>query len=92
MKKVIIVALSIIALAGLTGVSYAEETAPVVKAEKPQVAAPKKDKHAKKQAAASQTDKQAADKPQTDAPQIGSKTDAVQGRGLPKAFSNSEGQ
>ncbi|MCX7066813.1 MAG: hypothetical protein NTW85_03820 [Methylococcales bacterium] len=93
MKQVMIVALGIVALASLTGVSYAEDTAPVVQAEKPQVVAPKKSKHIKKQpAAASQTDKQAVDKPKTDAPKIGSETDAAQGRGLPKAFSNSEGQ
>lgn len=97
MKKVIIVALGIVALASLTGVAYAEDTAPVVQAEKPQAATPKKSKHVKKQpAVASQTekqvDKQAVDKPKTDAPKIGSETDTTQGRGLPKAFSNSEGQ
>ncbi len=98
MKKVITVALGIVVLASLTGVAYAEDTAPVAQAEKPQAAAaPKKSKHVKKQpAAVSQTEKQvneqAVDKPKTDAPKIGSETDAAQGRGLPKAFSNSEGQ
>jgi hypothetical protein len=84
MKKMITTALSLFVLASLTGYVYAE-TAPVTQTEKPAVT-PQKGKHGK-QHTATKTDKST-----TDAPQIGSKTEETQGRGLPKAFSNSEGQ
>jgi hypothetical protein len=88
MKKMITTALSLFVLASLTGYVYAE-TAPVAQAEKPAVA-PQKDKHGK-QHTATKSDK-STEKSTTDAPEIGSKTEETQGRGLPKAFSNSEGQ
>jgi hypothetical protein len=99
MKKITIVALSIVALASLTGVAYANgDDAPpdVLSSARPQVVAPKKSKHIKKQpVAASEKGDQAKKQPQTEkqqaAPQIdSSKKDEVQGRGLPKAFSGSE--
>jgi hypothetical protein len=85
MKKITMVALSIIVLANLTGIANAETTTPVAQAEKQLVAAAEKGDQAKKQHKISEQ----ADKQQS-APQIGSKTDEAQGRGLPKAFSGSE--
>jgi hypothetical protein len=86
MKKLIMQALSVFILATLTGYVYAETTSVVEKEKQPAVTA-QKDKQLKKQSSTAKVDKQ-----KTDAPQIGTKTEESQGRGLPKAFSNSEGQ
>ena len=104
MKKIMIVALSIFALANLTTYVYAADTAPAAEttpaatatetvpataapAEKPKSATHKKSKSSKKHTTPVKKDK-TAETPAADA----TKADESQGRGLPKAFSNSEGQ
>jgi hypothetical protein len=82
MKKIMIVALGIVALVSVTGVVNAEKKAP----EKPQVAASEK---------STQTKTQHATKPQVEKPattETSGKIEGKQDRGLPKAFSGSEDQ
>lgn len=81
MKKMIVVVLSIVVLASLTGAVNAG-----TKTAEEQAATSKKVDKTEKQA----TTKKVAQTEEKATPQIGSTTEEVQGRGLPKAFSGSE--